>query len=148
MIKIALKQKVLSSPNKIQNVLLNHEYLDRFFKAKFCLLKKESVGEVAGGKGAVRQVIIGKHQFKEEIVSATDNHICYRIIGNTPVSNHQGDIYLTSIETNDVNKSVTELYYVIVCSGPKFVPDFIVKYLIAKDIKRAMVKLAEYFDEC
>ena len=147
MIKIELKQRIFSTPDKIQQMLLAQENLERFFHAKFRIVQGEDEGEISGGKGSVRQVTIGKHQFKEEIISATKNHICYRIIGDEPVSNHQGDIYLKLINMNDLSKEVTELYYVIVCSGPKFVPDFIVKILVAKDIKRAIKKLAEYFDE-
>jgi len=147
MIKIELKQTIFSIPSQIQKVLLTHENLGRFFNAEFSIVKTGNEGEISGGKGCVRQVTIGKHQFKEEIISATDNHICYRIIGDGPVSNHQGDIYLKPININDLSKDATELYYVIVCSGPKFVPDFIVKFLIAKDIKQALKKLAEYFNE-
>ncbi len=151
MVKITLKQRIAAKASKIQSVLLEHEKLGRFFNAQFCLVKAENEGELSGGKGSIRQITIGKYQFKEEIVSATSHHICYRIIGEGPVSNHQGDIYLTPIETREMddalNKSITELYYIIVCSGPKFIPDFIVKFLIAKDIKRAMMKLAEHFNE-
>ncbi len=103
MISITVAQEILAPANKVAEVLLNHAQLGRFFNAKISLIKPENQGELKGGQGAVRQVSIGKITFKERILSANYHHICYQIIGNKPVANHQGDIYLT------INSNVTNL---------------------------------------
>jgi hypothetical protein len=140
MISIKLEQHITSSKHKISETLLDHENLSRFFNAKFKLITKEGKGEIVGGKGAVRQVFIGRHSFNEQIICANDGHICYQIVGKGPVTKHQGDIYLIT-----VNPSKTKILYEIQCQGPHFIPSFIVKYMIEKDIRKALVKLASYF---
>jgi len=142
MIKIEVKQHILAPVDQVVKTLLAHQQLDRFFNAKFQLIKTQNAGEIKGGKGAVRQITIGKIVFEEQIVSASHNHICYRIIGKGPVFDHQGDIYLTP---DDVDIKSTQLDYVIKFKGPKWLPDFILMFLVERDIQNAMNKLAVYF---
>tara|TARA_B110000908_G_C9892476_1_gene287417 strand:- start:7 stop:438 length:432 start_codon:yes stop_codon:yes gene_type:complete len=142
MIAIKVKQQLLAPVKQVMQTLLAHQQLDRFFNAKFQLMKTENEGEIVGGKGAVRQVTMGKIVFKEQIISANDNHICYRIIGKGPVFDHQGDIYLTP---DDLDNKTTQLDYVIQFNGPKWLPDFILLFLVERDIQKAMKKLAVYF---
>ena len=142
MITIEIAQQVLAPVEQICQVLLDHQQLDRFFKADFKLITRQNKGELLGGTGAVRQVNLGKIVFKEQIISATNEHICYRIIGRGPVADHQGDIYLTSVGNGN---TATQLDYVIKFNGPKWLPDFILKFIIERDIKQAMKNLAEYF---
>jgi hypothetical protein len=101
MISITVAQEILAPAKEVAEVLLNHAQLGRFFNAQISLVKPENQGELKGGQGAVRQISIGKITFKERILSANYHHICYQIIGNKPVANHQGDIYLTT--NSDVN---------------------------------------------
>lgn len=149
MITINVTQQVLATPEQISQVLLAHEQLDRFFNAEIQQLKAENSGEISGGKGAIRQISIGKIIFEEEIISASAEHICYRIIGDWPVSSHQGDIQLTSLTTNpestDGADNISQLDYVINFNGPKWLPDFLLKFFVGRDIKSAMAKLAQYF---
>jgi hypothetical protein len=142
MITLEVTQKVLAPAEQISQVLLDHLQLDRFFNAKFTLTKIQNKGELMGGKGAVRQITIGKIVFEEEIISATHDHICYRIFGNWPLSDHQGDIQLTSL---DVDNQTTQLDYVIRFNGPKWLPSFLLKFFVASDINKAMKKLAKHF---
>ena len=142
MITIKVTQKVLAPAEKVSQVLLEHLQLDRFFNAKFKLIKTQNSGELIGGKGAIRQVAIGKIVFEEEIISASTGHICYRIVGNWPVSDHQGDIQLTSL---DVDNQTTQLDYVIKFNGPKWLPCFLLKFFVGSDIRKAMKKLAQHF---
>ncbi|MFT5814629.1 MAG: hypothetical protein ACI9VT_002390 [Psychroserpens sp.] len=144
MITLEVTQKVLAPADQISQVLLDHLKLDRFFNAKFTLIKIQNKGELIGGKGAVRQIAIGKIVFEEEIISATHDHICYRIVGNWPISDHQGDIQLTSL---DVDNQTTQLDYVIRFNGPKWLPSFLLKFFVASDINKAMKKLAKHFAE-
>ncbi len=103
MINITVAQKICASANEIAEVLLNHAQLGRFFNAQISLVKPENEGAIKGGQGAVRHITIGKITFEEEIINASYHHICYQIIGNKPVANHQGDIYLnTEYRTNDL----------------------------------------------
>ena len=142
MITIEVTQKISAPVEQVCQVLLDHPQLERFFNAKIKTIKIQNKGELIGGKGAVRQISIGKIVFEEQIISATNEHICYRIIGNWPVSDHQGDIQLTSL---GVNNQTTQLDYVIKFNGPKWLPSFLLKFFVARDIHNAMKKLAEHF---
>jgi len=76
------------------------------------------------------------------VISASDSHIRYRIIGKAPVSNHQGDIFLT---VSADNSKKTTLKYKIKFEGPLWLPDFILKFVVGRDINNAMKKLAGHF---
>lgn len=142
MIVIDLHQSMKADPGKVQGLLLDHVNLSRFFGAKFLLKQAQDQGEIAGGKGAIRQVKIGPVQFLEQIIKADGQHICYEIIAPGPVTQHQGNIYLTPDgEHSQVN-------YVIRFKGPTWLPDFIIKTAIARDIKRALAKIARFCHEC
>lgn len=146
MITIKVNQQIQASAEQVRETLLDHQQLERFFNAKFSIIKKQNSGEIAGGKGAVRQVTIGNIIFKEQIISADNQHICYRIIGKGPVKAHQGDIYLTAgIDEKGVDNSGTQLEYIIKFIGPKWCPNTILKFFIGRDIQKAMKKLTEHF---
>ena len=149
MITINVAQQVLATPEQISQVLLAHEQLDRFFNAEIRQLQAENSGEIIGGKGAIRQISIGKIVFEEEIIGASAEHICYRIIGDWPVSSHQGDIQLTSLNSpsvsTDGSDNLSQIDYVIHFNGPQWLPDFLLKFIVRRDIKCAMKKLAQYF---
>jgi len=154
MITIIVKQQVPAPVEQVSQILLAHAQLYRFFNAKIKLLKSERDGELVGGKGAVRQISIGKIVFNEEIISASNEHICYRIIGNCPVSEHQGDIRLTpyiapqvkpEIPTLGEDKQGTNIDYLVRFKGPKWLPDFLLKFFVGRDIKNAMKKVALHF---
>lgn len=142
MITIEVTQKVLAPAEKVSQVLLEHLQLDRFFNAKFTLIKIQNSGELIGGKGAIRQVSIGKIVFEEEVISASNEHICYRIVGDWPVSDHQGDIQLTPL---GVDNQTTQLDYLIKFNGPKWLPSFLLKFVVGCDIRKAMKNLAQHF---
>ena len=142
MINIYLTQQISAPVEQVSQALLDHQQLDRFFNAKITLKKPENSGEIVGGKGAIRQITIGKITFCEEIISATDEHICYRIIGKGPVLEHQGDIRLSSVGVND---KCTHLDYSITFKSPKWLPSFLLKYIVERDIEKAMKKLAQFF---
>ena len=150
MITINVTQQILAPVAQVNQALLAHEKLDRFFNAKIKQVKGESDGELVGGKGAVRQISIGKIVFEERIISASNGHICYRIVGNWPVSDHQGDIRLTSYIAPQVtpladDNKTTQLDYVIKFNSPKWLPDFLLKFFVERDIISAMKKLALHF---
>lgn len=44
--------------------------------------------------------------FKEQIIMADNNHISYRILGDKPIAQHRGDIYL---KANNAQPSLTEV---------------------------------------
>jgi hypothetical protein len=142
MITINATHQIFAPAALVSQALLDHPQLDRFFDAKFKLMKTQDVGELKGGKGAIRQVTLGRIVFEEEIISANNEHICYRIIGNKPVSDHQGDIQLTSIGKDS---EATQIDYVIRFNGPKWLPSFLLAFFVERDINKAMTKLAEHF---
>ncbi|WDE01307.1 SRPBCC family protein [Thalassomonas actiniarum] len=138
-IKICLHQEILTTPEKLLAVLLDHAKLGRFFKAGVVVVNPENDGQISGGQGCIRQVTIGRQQFLEEIVAASATGICYQIIGPGPVSEHQGEIIFKK------QGESTLVEYRIGCNGPKWLPDFIVKYVIERDIKFALKQLAKFF---
>ncbi|WP_232771057.1 SRPBCC family protein [Colwellia sp. 75C3] len=147
MITIEVTQKISAPVEKVCQVLLDHPQLERFFNAKIKTIKIQADGELIGGKGAVRRISIGKIVFEEEIINASNEHICYRIKGNWPVSDHQGDIHLTPQAASlDSEEQTTQLDYVIKFNGPKWLPDFLLKFFVGRDIINAMKKLAEHFE--
>jgi hypothetical protein len=143
MISINLTQKVAATPLQISEVLLEHEQLNRFFNADFQLINNQNEGEIAGGKGAVRQVSMLGVKFKERIISADNQHISYQIIGNTPVAEHRGDIYFC--EDNNTVTPMTEVNYKISCKAPWWLSNFVLGFFIKKDIAQALNKLAINF---
>lgn len=143
MISINLKQKIAAAPSQVKDILLEHDQLNRFFNANFKLIKKQSNGEIKGGKGAVRQVSMLGVKFEERIISADNQHISYQIVGNKPVAEHRGDIYF--YENNTTITPMTEVTYKISCKPPWWLSSFVLGFFIKKDIKRALKKLAISF---
>ena len=142
MIIISEHKNIAAPATAITKELLNHEQLGRFFDAKFSLHKAQNPEEITGGKGSVRQVTIGPVKFFEQIISANEQQICYQIIGNGPVTCHKGTI---SLSPSDKSTTNTHVHYHIQFKGPGWLPDFILKYVVQRDIKSALSKLAEYF---
>ncbi|KTF17342.1 MULTISPECIES: SRPBCC family protein [Pseudoalteromonas] len=142
MIFIKIKKTLDAPPSKITEILLNHKQLGRFFNAKFKLIATANNGELKGGKGAIRQVEMANTAFNEQIISANQSHICYQIIGNKPVANHQGDIYLSANTSLEGFK--TNLSYYIQCKAPWWLPNILLKHVITKDITQALNKLEYY----
>lgn len=144
MITIYVEQIILASPPQVIAQLLKHNQQHLFFNAKFELLQTEDRGEVSGGKGTLRQVKIGFIHFVEEIMLADDEHISYKIVGNSPVREHQGDIFVSTI--NEQNTQ-SKLVYIITFKAPKWLPDALLKFFVGTDIKSAMKKLALHFEK-
>lgn len=138
-IHIFVQQEVLTTPQELLEVMLDHVNLTRFFKAKFAVIQSANPSEVSGGKGCVRQVTSGKSQFLEEITAASDKGISYRIVGEGPVTDHCGDIFFQN------NGPSTLIQYNIKFNGPKWVPDFIVKYIVTRDMKLGLSNLANFY---
>ena len=145
MISIALKRYVAATPSQVITILLEHEQLNRFFNANFKLVKAQNIGEIKGGKGAVRQVNMMGVKFEERIISANNQHIHYQIIGNQPVANHRGDIHVCHV--NDLTTPMTEVTYKISCKSPWWLPNHLLKFFIEKDIKQALNKITRHFRE-
>lgn len=141
MIKVKLQQRVNATPDVVCALLLEHDKLNRFFNADFKQTKAENKQQPSGGAGTIRQVSLHGQTFFEQIISATTQHICYRIIGKGPVYKHQGDILLSE------NIGGTTIDYTIVCQAPWWQPNIIVQAIITRDIKQALAKLARYCDE-
>ena len=146
MISINLKQKIAATPAQVRDVLLEHDQLNRFFDADFKLISKQNEREIAGGKGAIRQVSMLGVKFKEQIISADNQHISYKIMGNTPVAEHRGDIYF--YEGNNTVTPMTEVNYKISCKSPWWLSSFVLGFFIKKDIAQALKKLALSFKRC
>lgn len=145
--EINLVQSINANVDFVFTQLLDHNNLGRFFNAKITVTHPQNEGEIVGGKGTIRQIQSGRTAFKEQILSVSPEHISYKIIGKAPVSDHQGDIYLTEKVNTETGLVNTHLHYIITCKGPKWIPDFIVKFIIEKDIKQAIKKLALFCEQ-
>jgi hypothetical protein len=144
MISFNLKEHIAASPSEVRSILLDHVKLDRFFDAKFILIRNENEGEIFGGKGAIRQVSMIGMKFQERIISADNNHISYQIIGNKPVADHRGDIHFFEAENTSVPK--TEITYNLRFNAPWWLPSYLLSFFIKKDIMRALKKLEMHFE--
>lgn len=140
MINIHVQQKVDASPQQLLNELLDHVNLSRFFNMNFALVRQQNAGEVIGGTGAMRQVTMLGSRFVEEILFADETGIHYRIVGERPLKRHSGEISFTELAPLK-----TLIDYRISGVGPWFLPDALLQWIIARDIKRAMTKLAEIY---
>lgn len=137
MADILIEQTTVSPPCFIQALLLDHVQLGRFFNARFKLVKQQNPGEIEGGKGAIREVTLFGYSFKEAIITATNNHIHYQIIGNKPVKNHSAHIWLKPTEQG------CKIKYHIQFTCPWFLPSRLLTFLLTRDIKRALLRIAE-----
>jgi len=141
MIKIKLDKTIGCPRDQLVAIMLQHQQLNRFFNAKFFQTRDAHPSEPLGGRGAIRQITMRGQCFFEEIIQATDSKISYRIIGQGPVSNHQGDIVFSD------KGDATHIDYTISCNAPWWQPDFLVGALIKRDIANGLTKLARYCDE-
>lgn len=140
MVNVDVMHMVAAAPNEISKLLLDHQQLHRFFDAKFAVAKTADDGEPAGGKGAIRNVSVAGVKFSEQVLFTSSNQIRYAIVGDKPLSNHQGNIYLAA-----QTPTQTSVRYTIVCNGPKWLPDKWVEFLLAQAMKKALVKINQYF---
>jgi hypothetical protein len=140
MVNVNVVQVIAAASNEVSKILLDHQNAGQFFDAKFILAKTADDGEVSGGKGAIRNLNVAGVKFSEQILIANDNHIRYAIIGDRPLSGHQGNIYL-----EEQSSSSTSVRYTIVCEAPKWLPDKLVEFLLSQAMKKALVKINKHF---
>ncbi|MCH2056431.1 MAG: SRPBCC family protein [Thalassotalea sp.] len=141
MLVIDLAKEVSTNPQTLLETLLEHEQLSRFFNASFTVERQSDEGEIAGGKGCRRQVTTMGQTFSEEILKADLSGITYRIVGSKPIKHHLGRIVFET--TGDT----TLISYHIKGIAPNHLPTFLVKFLIQRDIKSALKKLAFHFEK-
>lgn len=140
MVNVDVVQMIAGSASEISKILLAHQQLGRFFDGKFSLLKSADKDEVTGGKGAIREITLAGVTFSEQILQANTSHIRYAIIGERPLSCHQGNIYL-----DEQTPVLTRMRYTIVCHAPKWLPDKLVAFLLTQAMKKALIKINLYF---
>lgn len=140
MVNVDVMQGVAAAPSEISEILLDHQQLGRFFDAKFSVAKTADIGEIHGGKGAIRDVSVAGVKFAEQVLLADAKHIRYAIVGNRPLRNHQGNIYL-----DEQNSALTSVRYTITCQAPKWLPDKLVELLLAQAMKKALIKINQHF---
>ena len=140
MLKIKLCQRVSATPAEVRKLLLDHANLGCFFSAKCELVAGQNSPELDGGVGTIRRVTMRGSNFLEQVVVADDCHIAYQIIGDGPVTEHRGDIYLAR------DGLATNIDYLIECKAPWWQPDWLVALVIKKDIGSGLEKIAQYFE--
>lgn len=142
MINITLSETINAAPPQVLTTLLDHQRLDRFFDAKFSINQPQNPGELDGGAGCIRQVSMIGLRFNEQIISADAQHICYEILGPGPVSEHQGNIYLSA---TSAQATKTRVQYQIRCQGPKWIPNALLEFVLRQGVKKALCKLSQYY---
>ncbi|MGB2740284.1 MAG: SRPBCC family protein [Cognaticolwellia sp.] len=140
MVNVDVVQEIAASANEASKILLDHQNAGRFFDAKFIVAKTADAGEIFGGKGAIRDLNVAGVKFSEQILIANSNHIRYAIVGDRPLKNHQGNIYL-----DEQNPTLTSVRYTIVCQAPKWLPDKLVEFLLSHAMNKALVKINQHF---
>jgi len=139
MIKVEATGNVALSATALQEIFLDHPNLNRFFNAKFRLLKK-SDSDNPNGVGAVRLVDVGVSKFKEEVIFVSDTEVHYKVIGDrTPVKDHLGQI--TWSPSDDGSCFLT---YTISCTSATPVPDFILKWALQRELEQVVAKLQKF----
>ena len=140
MVNVDVVQEIAAGVSDVSKILLDHQNAGRFFDAKFTVAKTENNGEIFGGKGAIRDLNVAGVKFSEQILIANANHIRYAIVGDRPLKNHQGNIYL-----DEQNPTLTSVRYTIVCQAPTWLPDKLVEFLLSHAMKKALVKINQHF---
>lgn len=145
MINILVKQSIAASKDVLLHILLDHEQLDRFFNARFCVVRSENKNEIKGGTGCVRAIKTVGLTFQEQIMKANSDGIHYQIIGDFFLKEHVGKIIFSS--NNNGTAAITDVEYSIAAQVPWYLPSRLIKYFVESDIIKAMKKLKEHFDE-
>ncbi|WP_372770035.1 SRPBCC family protein [Pseudoalteromonas sp.] len=140
MISVNYQKAIKATPDQIFTKLIDHPNLDQFFNAKFAVIKEQDDGEPLGGKGCIRKISIFGVSFLEEIIAANEKEIRYRVLNDFPVKNHLGVI---SFQTQKHNTTVS---YCITCQSPWYLPRFILRKVLAKDIRNCLDNLGAMYD--
>lgn len=140
MISVNYQKAIKATPDQIFTKLIDHPNLDQFFNAKFAVIKEQDGGEPLGGKGCIRQVSIFGVSFLEEIITANKKEIRYRVLNDFPVKNHEGVISFQA------QNHATTVNYSIKCQSPWYLPRFILRKVLASDIRNCLDKLGALYD--
>lgn len=131
-------EQTANVPKKILfNLLSDHEKLGRFFYADFSLVRQGKPD--TNGIGAVREVTTGPFKFQEQIIDYKENeHLHYKIINGGPIKEHGSWIRFQSI-----NATQSLIHYRIKFSPKISGTGWLIKYLIEKDIRKALSTIAQ-----
>lgn len=140
MISVNYQKTIKATPDQIFTKLIDHPNLDQLFNAKFEVVKEQNLNEPKGGKGCIRQVSILGVSFLEEIVTANNHEIRYRVLHNFPVKNHLGVISFQA------KNHATTVNYTIECQSPWYLPRFLLRKLLSNDIRNCLNKLGAMYD--
>ncbi|TLX47463.1 SRPBCC family protein [Pseudoalteromonas phenolica] len=139
MLVVEYQKQIACSADTLLNALLDHSNLDRFFNAKFKVLKPADKDEITGGKGCIRQVSILYVNFEEQITKADQTGICYQVLNDFPVRQHRGKIHFHKIGEH------TQVSYRIQCQSPWYIPKFALKAILQKDIEQCLNRLGDIY---
>ncbi|WP_249297152.1 SRPBCC family protein [Pseudoalteromonas phenolica] len=140
MLVVEYQKRITCSTDTLLNTLLDHSNLDRFFNAKFKVLKPANKDEITGGKGCIRQVSILGVCFEEQIIQADQTGICYQVLNDFPVRQHRGEIHFQKTGEH------TQISYRIQCQSPWYIPKFVLKAILQKDIQQCLNRLGDMYD--
>jgi len=139
MVKVDLSRQINTQPVHLLSLLLDHDHLARFFNAEFKEIKPAHEHELAGGVGCQRKVKTMGQCFVEEITKANLEGIDYQIVGSKPLKHHQGII------TFIPNKKGTLINYYIEGISTSYLPSFVIKFLLTREITHALNKIEAHF---
>lgn len=139
MLVVEYQKQIACSADTLLNALLDHSNLDRFFNAQFKVLKPANKDEMTGGKGCIRQVSILGVSFEEQITQADHTGICYQVLNDFPVRQHRGEIRFHKTDEH------TQVSYRIQCQSPWYIPKFVLKAILQKDIEQCLNRLGDMY---
>ncbi|MCG7564283.1 MULTISPECIES: SRPBCC family protein [Pseudoalteromonas] len=137
MVNVRCHRDIAATPHEVMETLLDHPRLDRFFNAQFKVVHSAVHPAIRGGSGCIREVRMLGLRFYEQIQHADPGSIRYQIVGDFPVKKHQGEIRLRQIDNN----TSTRIDYHVRFAPPWYLPGFIIRHLITRDINLALTRL-------
>ena len=135
-------EKTAKVPKKVLfELLTDHGNLGRFFDGQYNLIKEGK--PESNGIGAIREVSNGLFTVQEQVIDYKQNeHLHYKIIQGAAVEEHGGWIKFNSLNAHD-----SMIHYRIMFTPKVKGTGWIMKYLIEKQIKRALDNLANYGED-
>ncbi|WP_125721825.1 SRPBCC family protein [Pseudoalteromonas rubra] len=144
MVNIRCHKEVAAAPHLVLETLLDHPRLNRFFNAQFKVVQSAVHPEIRGGSGCIREVRMLGIRFYEQILHADQSAIRYQIVGDFPVKQHHGEIRLR----HNTDKQSTRVDYHVRFAAPAYVPGFVLRRLITRDINLALTRLEALYATC
>ncbi|TMP37661.1 SRPBCC family protein [Pseudoalteromonas rubra] len=144
MVDILCQKVIPAKPHIVLETLLDHQQLGRFFNARFKVVQSAVHPAIRGGSGCIREVSMLGIRFYEQILHADEHAIRYQIVGDFPVKKHHGEIRLRRC----TDKQSTQVDYHVRFAAPRYLPGFVLRRVVTRDINLALTRLEALYAPC